>query len=233
MEQQTDSLDMSTGMFFGPLHQDFGSLSSSVLPEAQVVQNVPDLICRLSDRVFRQELKHTELWAEVRFLRVSEDQLVSQINQNFSMHDSHFRALWNEFQILHGKISSLDPPCESMLPSCSLESVSPHLLELEVPVLPVACEDATFILDSQDEETPPLLDQTSEEGKEGQEVVRLVPLRIPKLASGTTTPPSSSPKAHASSSHNNSKSQVRVPMCWLCGKEGHEKKSCPRGHARK
>ena len=177
-------------------------------------------------------MKVMTLHGEMFVLNCEVDHLFSESNQMFSRHASHLDALMNECHILRGKILSLEPFHESVLPPCPLESVSPHLLELEVPVLFVACDDVTFILDGQDEEIPPLLDQTSEKGKEGQEVVRLVPLRIPKLASRTTTPPSSSPKAHASSSHNNSKSQVRVPMCWLCGKEGHEKKSCPRGRAR-
>ena len=106
-------------------------------------------------------------------------------------------------------------------------------IQLEDTVVPVACDDATFPLSVQNVETLPLFDQTSEEGKEGQEVVGLLPLRIPKVTPGTTTPPSSSPKAHASKTHNVSKSQVRVPMCWLCGKEGYEKKCCPRGRVLK
>ena len=93
-----------------------------------------------------------KLWSDVRLLNVSVEQLVSVINQNFSLHGTHLNALWNEYHMLHGKILSMETPCESVLPPCPLESVSPHLLELEVPVLPVACEDVTFILDGQDEE---------------------------------------------------------------------------------
>ena len=171
--------------------------------------------------------------AKVRFLSDSMDQLNSQSRFQFSATITHLNTLYDNFGMLQRKLLSLEPPCDSVWQPCSLESVSPHLLELEIPVVPVACADANFPLDGPDDETLPLLDQTSEEGKEGQEVVGLLPLRIPKLAPGTTTPPSSSPKAHASSSHTISKSQVRVPMCWLCGKEGHEKKSCPRGRARK
>ena len=57
MEHKTDSLALSTENVGGPLPQDLtfvGSLSTSVLPEAQVVQNLQNQICELSEKVFQQ-----------------------------------------------------------------------------------------------------------------------------------------------------------------------------------
>ena len=198
-----------------------------------MVQKLHDQVCELSDKVLQQELELASFRQLVHTLTVHLELVVHEVNGHFSHINRHLAMLSTPIYRFHERISSLEQHCGVVVHPFSPESSLSFAIQLEDTVVPVACDDATFPLSVQNVETLPVFDQTSEEGKEGQEVVGLLPLRIPKLAPGTTTLPSSSPKAHASSSHNISKSQVQVPMCWLCGKEGHEKKRCPRGRARK